>query len=197
MRNFFGRYGYSMVKMFVNQFAVSLFGMVLSLATAGEDNKILMIVAGVFAVVLYLFLIYTMTWEIGAKDKISNDYGKTKKRPYLGFVLSLIANIPNIIIATVYTVLCLAVPAADLAFMRMISFFFVGMYQGFLSAIELGGVQLFEFWWSYFIIIIPAVLTAGLAYFLGTKNAHFTSIVETQYPDSDREPKKKWFGKDK
>lgn len=197
MGKFFDRYGYSIVKMFVYQFAIGLLGAVLSLATS--MNFTLSIVAGVFSVLFYLFLLYTMTWEIGAKDKISFDYGKIKKRPYLGFLLSLMANTPNFIIAIIYTLFRVISPDNDnvAAIMRTVAFFFEGMYQGLLSKITVGGIKMFEYWWSYFVIIIPAVLVAGVAYWLGTKNAHFTSMMETQYPESDREPKKKRFGKDK
>ncbi|MBE6599836.1 MAG: hypothetical protein E7640_01335 [Ruminococcaceae bacterium] len=196
MRNFFARYGYGSVKMFVNQFAVSLLGMVLSLAASGEKNRVLLILASTFSVLMYLFLIYIMTWEIGAKDKIAIDYGKIKRRPYIGFLMALVANIPNFIIAIIYTVICMFTQY-DASIVRRIAFFFVGMYQGFLRGIEIGGVPIYEFWWSYFVIIIPSVITAGLAYWLGIKNIHFTKLMVAEYPESDREPKKKWFGKDK
>ncbi len=197
MRNFFDRYGYSVVKMFINQFAIGLLGAVLSLATS--MNSVLSIIAGVFSVLFYLFLIYTMTWEVGAKDRISADYGKIKKRPYLGFLLSLIANIPNFIIAILFTVFtAFSLYNDDVRFiLRSISLIVQGMYQGLMSNITIDGVKMFELWWPYFIIIIPSVLTAGIAYWLGTKNVHFTKMMETQYPDSDREQKKKWFGKNK
>ena len=197
MRNFFNRYSYSMVKMFVNQFAIGLLGAVLSLATS--NNLTLTIIAGVFSILFYLFLIYTMTWEIGAKDKISSDHGKLPPRPYLGFVLSLIANVPNIVIAIIYTLFRVISPDNDnvAAIMRTVAFFFEGMYQGILSKITIGEAKMFEFWWSYFIIIIPAVLTAGVAYWLGTREVHFTNIMVEEYPESDREPKRKWFGKNK
>ena len=197
MRNFFTRYSYSMITMFVRQFAIGLLGAVLALATS--MNTALSIVSGVFSILFYLFLIYTMTWEIGAKDRISSDHGKLPARPWRGFVISLIANTPNFVIALIYTVFRLVSPDNDnvAAIMRTVAFFFEGMYQGILSKITIGELKMFEFWWSYFIIIIPAVLTAGLAYWLGTKNVHFTRMMETQYPESDREPKKKWFGKNK
>ncbi len=197
MRNFFSRYSYSMVKMFVNQFAIGLLGAVLALATL--MNTTLAIIAGVFSVLFYLFLIYTMTWEIGAKDRISSDCGKIKSRAYRGFLLSLIANTPNYLIAIIYTVAHFVTPNSDSVELvaRTASFFCEGMYYGLMTKITLGGASLFEYWWSYFIITIPAILTAGIAYWIGTKNLHFTKMMEAQYPESDREPKKKWFGREK
>ena len=76
MKNFFEKYSYSTIKMFVNQFAISIFGAVLAMAATAAGNNILTIVVSSFAILFYLFLIYTMTWEIGAKDKISVDTGR-------------------------------------------------------------------------------------------------------------------------
>ena len=206
MRKFFDRYSYSIVKMFINQFALGLFGAVLAMATA--KNAVLSIVVGIFSILFYLFLIYTVTWDVGAKDKISIDCGKLKPRPYLGILLSLIANVPNLIIAILYTVFRVALPEnGDIAaVIRVIAFYFEGMYQGIMSKITIGtqivdgaevGIRMFEYWWSYFVIIIPAVLVTGIAYWLGIKNALYNKMMEYQYPESDREPKRKWFRRNK
>ena len=40
------------------------------------------------------------------------------------------------------------------------------------------------------------LLVSGLAYWLGTRNFHLTKMMETQYPESDREPKLKKDKKD-
>ncbi len=192
--------------MFVTQIAIGLFGAVLSFAVSGISDTFLTITS-VFSILFYLFLIYTTAWEIGAGDRISMDVGKMKRRPYLGFILSLIANIPQIIIATVYSV-CMAVGqgaegiATNIAaVMKVIMLFIDGMFFGLLTTISIGNRidiygnvvpnELFNFSWSYFIIIIPAVLTCGLAYWLGTKNAKLTTLMDPVYPESDRDHKVK------
>lgn len=206
MRNFFDRYSYSIVKMFVHQFALGLFGAVLAMATT--KNLVLSIVVGVFSIAFYLFLIYTVAWDIGAKDKISIDCGKLKPRPYLGILLSLAANIPNFIIAILYSIFRLVFAENDnaAAIIRTVAFYIEGMYQGIMSKIIIGthvvdgaevGIRMFEHWWSYFVIIIPAVAVTGIAYWLGMRNALYNKMMEYQYPESDREPKKKWFGRNK
>ena len=202
MRNFFSRYSYGMVRMFIYQFAIGLFGAVLAMATMPDENgsRVLLIIAGVFSVLFYLFLIYTMTWEIGAKDRISIDCGKLDSKPYRGVLISLCANLPNFIIAIVYSIARIVPPINDPVevWTRAIATFSIdGMYTAFLSLRSPTGTALVHYWWMYFVIIIPAVATAGIAYWLGSRNVHFTKMMETQYPESDREPKKKWFGKDK
>ncbi len=196
MKEFFSKYSYTMVKMYITQFAIGLVGGVLAMATSAAGDT-MMIVTGIFAALFYLFMLYTTIWEIGSKDRISVDIGKAKNKPFKGFLITLCANLLNIIVATVYTV-CWFISrggegvATNIAsIMRIFTFFSEGMYYGLMSALTVGGQQLFVYWWSYYIIIIPAILVGGLGYFLGTKNAHFTKLMEPLYPESDREPKKK------
>ena len=99
MKDFFGKYTYSTVKMFINQFAISIFGSVLSLATSAAQNRLLSMAVSGFAVAFYLFLIYTMTWEIGAKDRIRIDSGKAGKFTLKGALLASVANIVNLFLA--------------------------------------------------------------------------------------------------
>ncbi len=191
--------------MFVTQIAIGLFGAVLALAVSGISDTFLSI-ASAFSIMFYLFLIYMTAWEIGASDRISVDVGKLPRRPYLGFILSLIANIPQFLIAAVYAI-CMAigkgaegVATSIAAVMKVVMLFIDGMYFGLLSTISIGTRinvntgdivpnELFNFSWSYFVIIIPAVLTCGLAYWMGLKNAKLTTIMDPVYPDSDREQK--------
>ncbi len=175
------QYSYSVIKMFVNQFAISIFGVVLAMATAAANNNFLTIFVSVFSILFYLFLIYTMTWEIGAKDRISVDCGKKKYCPHTGIILSLCANIPNLILALLYTI---AFPfmttqrwAGNIsAVVNVISAFVEGMYRGILAAITVSGDKtLLYYWWSYFLIIIPALLTAWFSYIMGFKNKRFVA----------------------
>lgn len=173
MKAFFRQYSYSIIKMFVNQFAISIFGAVLSLATAAAKNNVLTIGISVFSIIFYLFLIYTMTWEIGAKDRISVDCGKKEYRPHTGLVLSVFANIPNLIIAILFTV---AAPfmhsqrwAGNLnAVLIAVSVFVEGMYLGIVSRLQ-------HNWWVYFLVIVPALLTAWFSYYMGFKNKRFVA----------------------
>ena len=188
MKDFFSKYSYSIVKMFVNQFAISLFGASLALATASSDNDLLTVIVSVGAVLFYTFLLYIMTWEIGAKDRISVDIGKKEYRPFTGFLLSLIANIPNYIIAILFTI---GYPFMDThewagnicAVVKILLVIIEGMFLGLTSTLKIGEVALNSFWWTYFVITVPAILTCGVAYYLGHKNIRFTSILVYKDPN--------------
>ena len=195
MKAFFHKYGYSIVKMFLTQIVISMFGASLAMATVSSGNPSLTIVVSICAVLFYLFLLYVMVWEIGAQDKISVDVGKKEYKPLTGVVLSLLANIPNFIIAILFTVGYPSMAAGEewgsniCAVIKVFLFIFEGMYLGLLTAIKItvGGVlqSLNNVWWPYFLIALPAIITCGTAYFLGHKNIHFTSVVLYS------EPKKK------
>ena len=172
MKAFFSNYSYSIIKMFVNQFAISIFGAVLSMATEASGNRGLTIVVSCFAILFYLFLIYTLMWEVGAKDRIHVDMGKIQKRPHTGLVMSIIANIPNFILAIMFTVafpfMATSTWAGNLAAIAStITIFIQGMFLGCITSFSIGDMLLNKFWWTYFIIIIPALVTSWIAYYVG------------------------------
>ena len=190
MKDFFSKHSYNIIKMFVNQIAISIFGFVLFAATSAAEvngsSSILTIVVSCCSILFYLFLIYTMTWDIGAKDKISVDVGKKPYKPHTGLILALVANIPNYIIALAYTI---AYPfmanhswagnTAGIA--QTASLFIQGMYRGLISSISIGSNKLSQFWWIYFIVIIPSLVASWLGYFLGHKNFRFIAFITKKF----------------
>ena len=174
--------------MFVNQFAISIFGSVLAMATASAGNDLLTLIVSCFAIVFYLFLIYTMVWEIGAKDKISVDVGKKTYRPHTGALMALVANIPNFIIAIVYTAVyskmsTVAFAANTAAVTRVASVLIQGMYLGTITTAKVAGQYLNHYWWTYFLIIIPSVVTAWLAYIAGHNNFRVFAALQKKQND--------------
>lgn len=200
MRKFFHDYFYSTVKMFINQFAIAIFGTSLVFATTrahldSEGFDTLTLIVSIFSILFYLFLIYTMTWEIGAKDRIAVDTGRKPYRPHLGFWLSCIANIPNFVIA----ILCVAatlIGSSDMMFLvGLIGSLLQGMYFGAMITIKLplgvngAYVASNTLWPTFFIIIIPALLTCWAAYYLGYKNFRIGSLFVPEKKKEESAPK--------
>ncbi len=187
MKKFFHDYSYSVVKMLINQIAIAIFGMSLTFATVsahGDDTSFdtFTLVVSIFSILFYLFLIYNMAWEIGAKDKISVDVRKKPYRPYLGIVLSLFANIPNFILVTIYAITTFSGAEQARAIVGIASCFANGMYWGTMIAFKLQG-----FWISFLVAIIPAVITSGIAYFLGHKNFKLFGFITDKKPTASNE----------
>ncbi len=194
MKDFFSKHSYNIVKMFVNQIAISIFGFVLFAATSAAEingsSSVLTIVVSCASILFYLFLIYTMTWDLGAKDKIAVDVGKKPYKPHTGLILALVANIPNYIIAIAYTIAYPFMSAHAWAgntagIAQTTSLFIQGMYRGVISSISIGSTQLSRFWWIYFIIIIPSLVTSWLGYFLGHKNFRFFAFISKKFKKTE------------
>ena len=165
---------------FVNQIAIALFGIGLSVALGRAENRTLQVVASVFAVLFYLFLIYARMWEVGAKDGISAEARKTGRGLWRGFVIGLCGNVVNILLALLMLPGMFAESGTALAgmcgAMQVISLFLQGMYIGILAT-PLNGLALNAYVWPYFVIILPSVLVAGVAYIIGSYNLHATNIL--------------------
>lgn len=193
MKAFFKERSYDMVKMFLNQFATAIFGFVLALAAGKAKNPTLRNVTSAFAVLFYLFLLYTMTWEIGFRDKIPVEKGRKPYRPLTGFLISLFANVPNFILALFIMIASLAnVPVFSKIGGVCVSIAVIieGMFTGLLAN-RVNDIPLNSYWWMFFLITIPSMLVCGVAYVFGVKDKKFTGLFKFQYPASDREPKQK------
>ena len=190
MKEFFKKRSYDMVKMFLNQFATAIFGFVLALAAGKAKNPTLRNVTSVFAILFYLFLLYTMTWEIGFRDKIPVEKGRMERKPLTGLWISLCANSLNLLLA----IFIMLASLFHLSFFSTVggisasaAVLLEGMYTGLLAN-QVNGIALNSYWWMYFLITIPSMITCTVAYLLGLRDKKFTGLFKYQYPASDREP---------
>ena len=164
MKKFFANYSFYAVKMFVNQFAVSLFGLTLSIvfSSINEKNPTVstagQLISSILAVAFYLFLIYNMTWNFGYEDRIAVGQGKREYNPLNGLYTSLLANSLNFILAVL--ALC------GIAFGSW-SIIIEGMYAGIMLTVANGNSIPV---WLYFAIIVPVIPVAAISYYLGLKD---------------------------
>ena len=190
MKRFLTTHSYNMVKMFLNQFATAIFGFALVLASGAAQNVFLRNASSIGAILFYMFLLYTMTWEIGYRDKVPMETGKIPKNRLTGTLISLCANVPNFIFA-------LFIMLASLLDVQVISniggacsflaLTLEGMYTGVLAN-HLWGAALNSYWFVYFLLPLPAILVSTLAYNMGLNDIKFTKIFDPITPESDRDP---------
>ena len=177
VKEFFKKYSYTMIKLFVNQFAIALFGLGMAFVSAYADNLKLRVATSIGAIIFYLFLLYAHMWEIGAKDGISAQARDTSRGLWRGFAIGACANVLNILLALTITVTSLAKVAGGLGQAATAAALMLeGMYFGVLS-VPVGEVVLSQHAWSYFLITLPAILVCGIAYILGSYNLHATNIL--------------------
>ena len=196
--SFFKKYSYTVVKLIVNQFAISILGNVLAIACGMAKNYTLMLVTSIFAVLFYVFLNYSALWEIGYKEIPSIATGRLARRPLAGLYMSLLAAIPNVLLAVLVT---LGNLLSDIKFFStlggitaMVAIWLEGMYTGILSFIKIDGHAANSYWISYFIIIIPGLIAGWLGYYFGIRNFHLTRILIAETPE---EAEKKRVEKEK
>ncbi len=179
MKEFFKKHSYDMAKMFLNQFAVAIFGLVLALATGMAENATLQVVSSVASIVFYMFLLYAMTFELGMKDKTSVDYGRISPKPLTGLYISLCANSINFLLAILITIGFLS-PNQFLSNVgggaAVAALLLEGMYTGLL-AVNIGGAPLNSMAWPFFAIIAPALLISAIGYYFGLKGWHITKML--------------------
>lgn len=197
MKRFFEKYSYESVRLFLNQFAISLFGLTLGIASFAMKARPLLIITSVASILFYLFLQYTVAWGTGAKDKISIDCGNAKKDMRVPLFMWLLANALNLVIAICFTV---GFFLKDIAFFgnmqgiaTIASFILEGEYFGILSIKVVGDWKLLDFPFMYFIITLPSLATVLLGYGLALKDKGSLNILGQSYPDSDAPEKKRGF----
>lgn len=180
MKGFFGKYSYTIVKLFVNQFAIALFGLGMAFASGYGDNNKLKIATGIGAIVFYLFLLYAHMWEVGAKDGINAEARGLSRGLWRGFVIGLCANAINFLLALLILPGAFAPMGSTLkgvsSVFSVIALLLEGMYIAILS-LPLGGIPLNSYAWVYFAIPMPAILISGAAYIIGSYNLHATNIL--------------------
>ena len=188
MKNTFKKYSFIMVRLFVTQCVIGLFGNVLALFSASVKSTPVTIALSVFSMLFYFFLVYTTVWEVGSKEIPAIEAGRTKRSNLTGLWLGIGANIPNLVLATIH-VMCL--PFANSSKLlsgicgisRIITLFIHGAYTSILSVIKVGESALNTQWWSYFVICIPAILVSIAAYSLGSRDIHFTKLLLPMTPE--------------
>lgn len=189
MKAFFERYSYESVRLALNQVAISMFGFALAMTAGKAESDALLLWSSIGSIVFYLALTYGAAHKTGSGDRLSIQYGKIPFRPYLGLILSLIANSVNLLLAILITVGQLGELGELESISRLIALLIQGMYQGVLATVSVGGVTLNGIWWSYFVITVPAMLVAMLGYIAGAKDFHITKMGIPDLPESDRPSK--------
>ncbi len=176
MLKFLKERSYDIVKILLYQLALALFGIALAIATGPKDGAegiaTLQLATSILSIVFYLTLVYIMLWDVGYKDGGAISRSEEGTSRFTGLYMALIASIPNFVLAVFIT---LGNFLADIPFFSTaggicatIGLLFEGMYTGLL-AVNVGGVPLNSMWFMWFIIIIPLLVTATLAYYAGTK----------------------------
>lgn len=174
-----------MVRMLVNQLAMTIFGLVLAMACVNSDP--LLLLSSVLSIAFYLFLLYFMTYELGQKDGIRIHAGRLVYKPMRGALVALCANIPNFVLGILAVIGKLSIQGlgfferfdslteAEYAALSpnwamnlygvcsSIAEVIQCMYKGLCKVLFPGNIL------TLLVIPLPAILICGLAYPLGVR----------------------------
>lgn len=196
LKDFFVRYSYDAVKMLLTQIALALFGasVTIAVSSAWGVSHSMMLVAGIGGGSFYLFLLYNAAWRMGDIDRSAITMGNHTFNPLTGLFVSLIANLPNIVISVVGLLMDLT--RGDIGSIPLIGSLLNGAYMGLLSYGFAAGEAVFQLnscWWSFLLFTVPSLAICTLAYVLGAKGKMLTKLNAYQPPKSDRPTREeKW-----
>lgn len=193
MKQFFEKYSYIGVKLFLNQIVIGIFfGVGFMFVANSLGNPAFKVGASVFSILFFLFLEYTVAYKLGTEDRVSVDLGKAKADYLLPVKLWLLANSLNLILA-VFIMLGNVFAGSGIAnvggICTAIVMIIEGMYAGVLTA-NVGGAPLNAYWIMYFVITLPSLVVVFLSYVVGLKSKKIAKMFEFEYPESDRPDKK-------
>ena len=167
--------------MILNQFGAAFFGLMLVLASSAATSikTQLELLCGIFAALFYLFLIYNVIWQKGAEDRIRIDGGRQKYMPLKGLYISLIANIPNFIIAAIILV---SKPFAETHLWAGNMYFIGRTASRIWEAMYAGVVAFFSPFnpIAHLLIIFPALVVCTGGYYIGVNNKRLFGFLEVK-----------------
>lgn len=194
---FIKKNSYEIVRLFLNQFALAVFGLVLITAArmhAESSFDWLSLVVSICSVLFYLYILYATLLEMGGKHSIKVASGTMAADRHYGLKVMLLAQVPNLVILLLMFLGWLfgfACVHADFfvglyGVAQILLYFLQSMYDGIIGIIlpsAVGALNCFLVWLAYLFSVIPAVLVAWVSYYLGLKNKR---LFFGRSPTSDR-----------
>ena len=182
--NFFKANSYDIVKLYINQIGLAIFSFVLytAVGSMGDESFIdgLNIGISIFSMIFYFALLYNVSWEYGAKDKIRADANKIYFDKFKGLKMALFACVPNVALSLITAVfgfiyrissLELAAVISGVAnfFMRITMSMYNGIIQTAFGAFE--SVADFSFLGSALVFMLVSTLSIAVNHFSFTLGA--------------------------
>jgi len=173
MIKFFKENGGMIWKIVLTQIGMMVFALIVVLATA-MINDVLCHVAGVLAIVMYLFVLYSHLIEKGNEDKIKIDGGRMKKNNFYGLFVYLASQCVNIVLSLVTFVTYLFTSAETETGINQVHAAFK-LITHYYNAVYLSITRLLPgFPLIYLLLIIPGAIVCFLSYFGGIRGLkHF------------------------
>ncbi len=207
---FFKENSYDVMRLFLNQFAFAVFGIVLVMASRmANDGQfgVLSLCAGIFSALFYMYVLYATLREMGTKHKIRVDNGRMPRDKQYGLKLMLFAQVPNFVLLFFLLLGFLLAfvfgGAPDISggangaakvgvnmytIAQLILYFLQAMYDGIIGYILPAasdartclGIMI-----AYFISVIPGILVCWGSYNMGLHDKKIIDIFKSKQKPQD------------
>lgn len=174
MLKFFKTHSYEIMRFFIMQVGIAIFAFVLTTAM-DTIHKSAVLWVSILSILFYLFLVYSVAWEVGAKDKLRIDAGRQERTSFKGALMMLYAQIPNYILGILMVVggACFALGAAAVgarifSIGYLIALLLESMYVGVIGAIIVGKEAYLAVGIAFLVSTLLGLITAGIGYYLGS-----------------------------
>ena len=185
---------YDIIRLIINQVGITIFSLVIYFSVGSIDiesellNNLIRIFISVFSMLFYYSLIYTISWDWGAKDKIRIDAGRMKPDKIKGLKMALVANVPNFILSLTCIIslgiYCLGAEWLNNFYgkVTLLNKLWLAIYQGIIHGVFSGFSQdpNQNIWLELTYLVIPAIaiLVTHLGYTLGTKEKRIFGFLK-------------------
>lgn len=180
MKEFLSENSRIISKLMLNQFGAAFMGFLIT--TSAARTPWLMVFASIFSVLFYLFLLYNVIWERGGQDRIRVDGGRAEYKPLTGLYVSLVANIPSIILGILVVVgYIFGNEEGTFAFgwaralhngTKTISLIWNAMYIGLIRTYSPLNPL------AHILHVVPALFVTALGYYLGISNRRIFGLAD-------------------
>ncbi len=194
MREFLRENSRIITKLMLNQFGAAFMGFMIT--ASATRTPWLMVFASIFAVTFYMFLLYNVIWERGGQDRIRVDGGRAPYKPLTGLWVSLIANIPSIVLGILVNVGYIFGENGAFGY-GWANALHNGAKTGSLiwNAMYIGLIQTYSPYnpIAHLLHVLPAVLVTSFGYYIGLKNKRifgFIDVKKTKTGKSAQDTKK-------
>ncbi len=175
---------YDILRLYINQIGITIFSLVLYTSISSLDSSLslkLKIAISIFSMLFFFALLYTVSWDWGANDKIRIDAGRVKKRAYKGALMALMANAINFVLAAT-CVICdslvyfkgidsaNAVSQIANLILRLTNAMYLGLIQGIFVSFKAADFYILLQSLAFLAAPLLAILVTHIGYTFGLKN---------------------------
>ena len=169
---FIKEHSYDITKLLINQLAMTVFGLVLSLAFNANDTLLLLV--SIFSVCFHAVIVYTVLWDLGSKDGVKGRARGLVPDYLCGLKIGLLANAINALLAVLMLIgaiisLSSGQPVALYNIAHTTASLLEAMFLGIVKAVStgIGGRTYITETVLYFLAIVPTTAAATLGYVMG------------------------------